>query len=56
MPWPACAPPERPPASRQPEELGTIQALQARLHTVGKFDLVFLAIAVLFMATSRYLG
>lgn len=38
------------------EEGATIQALQARLHSVGRIDLVFLAIAVLFMATSRYLG
>ena len=44
---------QRPPT---PEELTTIQALQGRLRTVGKVDLVFLAIAVLFMATSRYLG
>jgi len=43
----------RPPT---PEESSTIQALQARLRTVGKVDLLFLAIAVLFMATARYLG
>ena len=43
----------RPPT---PEEGATIQALQARLGTFGKIDLFFLAIAVLFMATSRYLG
>lgn len=43
----------RPPT---PEEGATIGALQARLRTVGKVDLVFLAVAVLFMATSRYLG
>ena len=39
-----------------PEEGATIGALQARLDTYGKVDLVFLAIAVVFMATSRYLG
>jgi uncharacterized membrane protein len=45
-------------AKRAPtaEEGSAIEALQARLHTVGKIDLVFLAIAVLFMATSRYLA
>lgn len=43
----------RPPT---PEEGAAIQALQARLHTFGKVDLVFLAIAVVLMATSRYLG
>jgi hypothetical protein len=43
----------RPPT---PEEGATIQALQARLNTFGRVDLVFLTIAVLFMATSRYLG
>ena len=43
----------RPPT---PEEGARIQALQGRLDTAGKVDLVFLAIAVLFMATSRYLG
>ena len=43
----------RPPT---PEEGARISDLQARLRTVGKIDLVFLAIAVVFMATSRYLG
>lgn len=44
---------QRPPT---PEELTTIRALQGRLRTVGKVDLMFLAIAVLSMATSRYFG
>jgi uncharacterized membrane protein len=43
----------RPPTA---EEGSTIQALQARLHRVGQVDLVFLGIAVVFMATARYLG
>jgi hypothetical protein len=43
----------RPPT---PEEGARIGALQARLDKFGKVDLVFLAIAVLFMSTSRYLG
>ena len=44
---------QRPPT---PEEGATIGALQARLKTAFQVDLLFLAIAVFFMATSRYLG
>lgn len=43
----------RPPT---PEEAAAIGALKGRLGTFGKINLVFLAVAVLFMATSRYLG
>jgi hypothetical protein len=43
----------RPPTA---EEGATIQAMQARLGTFGKVDLVLLGVAVLFMSTSRYLG
>ncbi len=39
-----------------PEEGATIAALQAKLQRAFQLDLVFLAIAVFFMATSRYLG
>lgn len=41
-----------PPTEAQMDELGR---LGARLHTVGKIDAVLLAIAVVFMATARYL-
>ena len=44
---------KRPPTA---EEMATIEGLQGRLRSAGIADLVFLAIAVLFMATSRYLG
>lgn len=43
----------RPPT---PEEGATLAALDRRLTTVGQIDLVLLAIAVLTMATARYLG
>lgn len=39
-----------------PEEGATLGALQARLRKIGAVDLVFLAIAILFMSMSRYLG
>ncbi len=42
----------RPPT---PEEGAELAALDQRLTTIGKIDLVFLSVAVLFMATSRYL-
>jgi uncharacterized membrane protein len=38
-----------------PEEGAILAALDQRLTTVGRIDLVLLAIAVCFMATSRYL-
>jgi uncharacterized membrane protein len=42
----------RPPT---PEESAALGALQARLRMIGAIDLVFLAIAILFMSMSRYL-
>jgi hypothetical protein len=38
-----------------PEEGAALGVLQARLRTIGVIDLVFLAIAILFMSMSRYL-
>jgi uncharacterized membrane protein len=43
----------RPPT---PEEGATLQALDQRLTQVGRIDLVLLTVAVLMMATARYLG
>ncbi len=43
----------RPPT---PEEGATLEALDRRLTQVGQIDLVLLAVAVVFMATARYLG
>ena len=43
----------RPPT---PEEGATLQALDRRLTQVGQIDLVLLSVAVLMMATARYLG
>ena len=43
----------RPPT---PEEGATLQALDRRMTTIGRVDLVLLSVAVAFMATSRYFG
>ncbi len=39
-----------------PDQMSELRALQRRIRTWGITDLVFLTIAVLLMATSRYLG
>ena len=38
-----------------PDLIGRMHALQASLRTIGRYDLVLLAIAVLGMSTARYL-
>lgn len=43
----------RPPTA---EEGATLQALDQRMTLIGRVDLVLLAVAITFMATSRYLG